>query len=266
MGIVEVRPDIFYVSTTAIQNPTWPSQLWKLDMSNFINPEKDPFPQPVSVLTLPPEANTLNGSCLLSRNVILLADSRADLIWRVDMSEDLSSHSAHVWLKHPWLAHNHSQNPSPPGVNGLKYNPNDQHVYFTSTAQLIFGRIPVNTITWDPAGDPVEVTSTRNMKGDELIIDEVANVCYVTTHRQNTVERFQLGRDSSHSVTPRTSIVGDPVDLYLIGPTAGAWSRDPAEAGRVAYFTTDGGHMNPYEGIYRESRVLRIEFPPVAVP
>ena len=111
------------------------------------------FPQPILAFTFQSEARALNGSCLVAPNTILVADSWADLIWRVDISDDGSRVSAHVWLKHEMLGHVEAK-PDVPGVNGLKYNPNDQHVYFTSTARTIFGRVPLNPVTYEPAGKP----------------------------------------------------------------------------------------------------------------
>jgi hypothetical protein len=43
-------------------------------------------------------------------------------------------------------------------------------------------------------------------------------------------------------------VVGNPTHINLLGPTAGAWSREPGEYSRVAYFSTDGGHINPFKG------------------
>ena len=255
-GIVEVKPDVFYISTTSLTGKgDVPGRLWKLDMNNFVDGETD-FPNPFPVLTFPGESRFLNGSCLVAPNVILLADSWADLIWRVDILEDGSAMSARIWLKHALLAHD-SVNPAKrdsPGVNGLKYNPVDQHLYFTCTAQTLFGRVPVNPLTNEPADEPKEVTE-RGMMADDLLIDEVANVCYVTTHRQNTIEKIDLNSFA------RVNSVGNPVNLQVLGPTAGSWSRAPGDYGRVAYFTTDGGHMNPYEGKAREALVVRVELP-----
>ena len=249
-GIVEVKPDVFYISTTSVKGDA-PSRLWKLDMNNYTESKTD-FPQPVLVFTFPSEARALNGSCLISPSTILLADSWADLIWRVDFSDDGSVASAHTWLKHEMLGHLEAKT-DVPGVNGLKYNPNDHHVYFTSTARTIFGRVPINTITCEPAGEPMDVTD-RWMQADDLLIDETTNACYVTTHRQNTIEKFDLNSFE------RVNIIGNPVDLQVLGPTAGAWGRELGEYGRVAYFTTDGGHMNPYNGEVRPASVVRIEF------
>jgi hypothetical protein len=252
-GIVEVHPDVFYISTTSVTGATR-SHLWKLDMNGFVDGISE-FPEPVMVFTFPEPARALNGSCLIGPRTMVLADSWADMIWRVDIPEDGpgdgSAITSGVWLKHDMLAHV-EEKPDSPGVNGIKYNHTDQHVYFTSTAQTIFGRVKVNPETLE-AGEPEEIAE-RGMKDDDLLIDEVANVGYVTTHRQNTIEKFDLNNFC------RTCVVGNPTHINLLGPTAGAWSREPGEYGRVAYFSTDGGHMNPFKGKAQMAAVVRVEF------
>ena len=251
MGIAEVEPDVFYITTSTLFEDSH-NTLWKLDMRSSIPSE---LPKPVPVLRFPSESRLLNGSAVLSSTVMLCADSWADLIWRVDIPQDGGAPSARVWLKHDMLAH--SLDPKKrdvPGVNGLKFNKRDKHVYFTTTAQTILGRIWVNPENLEPVGDPEDVTK-RWMWGDDLILDEEGGVAYVTTHRQNTIERISL------KTGVRQNVAGDPLNLDLIGPTAGSWGRDEGNAGRVAYFSTDGGIKNPLDGVVRESRILRVEFP-----
>ena len=251
MGIVELEHDVFYIGTTTRFGDV-PNTLWRLDMRIFTTTF---VPEPTVVLTFPPQSKVLNGACVLSSSVMLFADSWADLIWRVDIPKDGSPPSARVWLKHTMLAH--SSDPAKhdvPGVNGLKFNNKDKHVYFTTTAQAIFGRIHVDRETLEPVGDPVDVAE-RWMWGDDLILDEEAGIAYVTTHRQNTIESVHLGTGAT------ANVAGDPLNLDLIGPTAGSWGRGRGQAGRVAYFTTDGGIKNPLDGVVREAMVLRVEFP-----
>ncbi|OCL11734.1 hypothetical protein AOQ84DRAFT_228863 [Glonium stellatum] len=187
-GIVELGRDVFHISTTLLSEDS-PNILWRLDMRNLT---PTAVLEPMPVLTFPPESKVLNGFCVLSSSVILRADSWADLIWRVDILEDCSAPSARVWLKHNMLAH--SDDPKKfdvPGVNGVKFNHKDGHVYFTITAQTTLGRIRIDPGTLDCVGDPEDVTE-RWMWGDDLIIDKEAGVAYVTTHRQNTIERINL--------------------------------------------------------------------------
>jgi hypothetical protein len=81
---------------------------------------------------------------------------------------------------------------------------------------------------------------------------------YVTTHREDTIDRMSLEPDRDEE---RISVAGDPFDEQLVGPSSGAWGRTPGEAGRVAFFTTeDGTTALPSDRVLRTSKVLRVEF------
>ena len=165
-----------------------------------------------------------------------------------------------MWLKHQSMDH-YPDGPMPdqPGINGLKFSPTTGFVYYTSTAQQLFMRVGVDLATKDPAGAPEFVAG--GMMGDDFCIDEAAGVAYVTTHRQNTIDRVSL--DPAKNNGQRHSVAGKPFSLQLIGPTKGVWGRGPDEYGRVAYFQADGGTKSPPPaagGIARPATVLRVEF------
>jgi hypothetical protein len=101
--------------------------------------------------------------------------------------------------------------------------------------------------------------SAMGRMADDFCIDENAGVAYLTTHRQNTIDRVSL-EPSKNSDFGRHSVVGKPFTEQLIGPTSGAWGRGPGEYGRVAYFLTDGGTKSPPpDGIVRTATVVRVE-------
>jgi hypothetical protein len=139
MGIVETEPDIFYVSTVD------PATLERFDMRGWVPgaPVK-----PTRALTFDQPAG-LNGACLLAPRVILLADSLAGLIWRVDLADDGLTATASVWLQH------HTMAPDPdngftsplgpqPGINGIRFAARTNVVYYTSTGQKLFMRVAVD--------------------------------------------------------------------------------------------------------------------------
>ena len=142
-----------------------------------------------------------------------------------------------------------------PGINGLEYDEKTHFVYYTSTAQQLFMRVRVDPTTLDPAGAPLLV-ATGSM-WDDFAIDEHAGVAYITTHRQNTIERVPL---DPHSCQARQTVAGIPFDKRLAGPSDFAWGRGPQDHSSVAYVTTDGGVTAPPDGVVRPAKVLRIEF------
>jgi hypothetical protein len=95
--------------------------------------------------------------------------------------------------------------------------------------------------------------------GDDFCIDEDTEVLYLTTHRQNTIDRVSMNPAANSGFTQ--SVVGDPYTEELIGPSSCIWGRDAGEYGRVAYFVTDGGTASPPpDGVVRPAQVLRVQF------
>jgi sugar lactone lactonase YvrE len=259
MGIVETEQDIFYVST--LDQAT----LERFDMRGWVPgaPVK-----PTRVLTFDQPAG-LNGACLLTPRVILLADSLAGLIWRVDLTDDGRTATASVWLRH------HSMAPDPdngltsplgpqPGINGIRFAARANVVYYTSTAQKLFMRMSVDLATHTPVGQPEVVAA--DITADDFCLDENAGVAYLTTHTDNTIVRVPIDAGAEGAKT--RVVAGDPFTEQLVGPSSAAWGRGPADYGRIAYVTTDGGHTaiayhRPgNDEIIRPARVVRAQFDP----
>src|SRR5215469_15310369 len=188
MGIVETEPGVFCINTS---DPftAHKSYLHRLDLRRWRPGEPG---RAERVLEFDERAGGLNGSCLLAPGVIVLADSLAGLIWRVDLPAGGGEPTARVWLQHDSLASVPGSAdvlnlvPNQPGVNGVRYAAKTSYLYYTSTGQQLFMRVPVDPGTHDPAGDP-EFVSGGTM-ADDFCLDEDAGVGYVTTHRQNTVD------------------------------------------------------------------------------
>jgi hypothetical protein len=254
-GIVETEPDVFYISTSD-GDTTHESFLHRLDLRHW-NPGEAVSAE--SVLQFGEPAGGLNGSCLLAPGVIVLADAIAGLIWRVDLPAGHGTATARVWLKHDTMAYDPDSPlvPPQPGVNGVRYAARTGYLYYTSTAQKLFMRVPVDPGTHDPAGLPEFVAG--GAMADDFCIDEDAGVAYLTTHRQNTVDRVPLQPDGNGT---RQIVAGVPFDEQLVGPSSAAWGRRPGDYGWVAYVTTDGGLIAPpTDDIVRPAKLLRAELP-----
>ena len=115
----------------------------------------------------------------------------------------------------------------------MRYAAKTHHLYYTATAKKLFLRVPVDPGTHEPAGEPELVVAGR--MGDDFCIDEENEVIYLTTHRQNTIDRVSMDPGKNSGFTQ--SVAGDPFTEQLIGPSSGAWGRGPGEwPGRTAYF------------------------------
>ena len=61
------------------------------------------------------------------------------------------------------------------------------------------------------------------------------------------------------------AVAGDPFTEQLIGPSSGAWGRDPGEAhGKIAYFLIDGGTASPPPDGPQSATLVGVEFPSAA--
>ncbi|MEE6177939.1 hypothetical protein [Mycobacterium sp. 050134] len=252
-GIVEIAPDVFILNLTEGYT-THESHLARLDLDNWA--PGDPV-SPEIIYTFGDGVRALNGSCLLGPNVLAIADCFAGLVWRVDLADDTRSAAARVWLADDTMADDPDSGvppPPQPGVNGVRYGAHTGHLYYTSTAQRCFMRVPVDAKTLDPAGPPQFVAAIDN--ADDFCLDEGAGFAYVTRHRANTIDRVPLAPRHGSEVR---HIAGDPFDETLVGPSSAAWGCGSTDPGRVAYVTTDGGTTASPDGVVRPATVLRVE-------
>jgi hypothetical protein len=253
-GITEIAPDMFIISLTEAYT-THESHLVRIDFTSWT--PRTPV-SPEVIYTFDDRVRGLNGSCLLGPTVMAIADCFAGLIWRVDLADDARSAAARVWLEDDTMAFDPDSGvppPPQPGVNGVRYGAQNGYLYYTSTAQKVFMRVPVDAATLDPTGPAQFVAAIDN--ADDFCLDEDAGFAYVTRHRANTIDRVPL--EPRHGSEVR-HIAGDPFDDTLVGPSSAAWGRRPGDHGRIAYLTTDGGTTAPPDGITRHAALLRAEF------
>jgi hypothetical protein len=252
LSLTEVEPDVFYLCTSNVYTDH-KSSLHRIDLRNWSVGNRI---QPQKVLDFPDRVGGLNGSCLIGRRTILVADSIAGLIWRVDLPSDGATPVARVWLRHESMGYYPGQmKPEQPGINGIQHAPKLDYIYYTATAKKLFMRVQVNPETLDATGQPEHVSVGR--MADDFGIDEDAGVAYVTTHRENTIDCISLDPAKNNE---RHIVAGDPFTEELIGPSSGAWSR----LRKVAYFISDGGTASPPpDGVRRPAKLLRVELPQV---
>ena len=163
---------------------------------------------------------------MIGPRTILVADSFANLIWRVDLSEGERGGSASIWLKHySILFHPGELKAEQPGVDGLRFSTKTSCVYYTATVLKLFMRVRVDRQTLAPLGIPEFLGGDKMM--DDFYLDEDSGVAYVATHRENTIDRMSLEPDRSDE---RESVAGSPFNAELVEPSCGAWGRAPGEA------------------------------------
>jgi hypothetical protein len=255
MGIVQTKPNVFYVLTTDV-NRLHSSYLYRVDLRKW----HPGMPADVrQVLRFPLQVLFVDGSTVIGPNVILVSDAGSGSIWRVDLSASGTNGTAYEWLKDPSMAlerNNHIK--GVPGVNGIGYDAKTHAVYYTSTGQKLFMKERVDPVTHNPVGAPIQVAS--GSMWDDFAIDDRAGVAYLTTHRQNTIERVPL--DPRTGQLRKTTVAGTPLDPRLVGPSSVAWAAGAYAHGSVAYVTTDGGTTSAPHGLGEgPARVLRTVLP-----
>jgi hypothetical protein len=258
LNFVETEPDVFYLSASNVYT-TRESHLYRLDLRGWA-PGSPVTPK--LVLEFPEPKAGLNGSCLLAPGILLVAGA-TDLIWRVDLPADGGEARAGVWLRHDNMKNRPGEKkPEQPGVNGVRFNRKTGHVYYTSTSQQLMMRVAMDPATYEPDGLPEFIAGGRQW--DDFVIDEIAGLAYVTTHRENTIDRVVLEPDGNREGW--AVVAGNPFSDKLVGPSSGVWGREPGDYGRRAYFSCDGGTAQPPDGVYRRAKILRIDFPSYAAP
>jgi hypothetical protein len=253
--VVEWKPERFLLGVGDIYD-TRQARLYEIDLTGW-SPGAPIAPR--LVLEFPKPWVGLNGACFVAPRVLLAAGA-AGLIWRIDLNDDARA-SARIWLQHDSMKNRPGEKkPEQPGTNGIQFDTKTGYLYYTTTSQQMMLRVKVDPDRQDPADLPEFVAGGRQW--DDFLIDEEASVAYVTTHRENTIDRVRLAHDGNRD--GRTVIAGDPFTETLVGPSAGAWGRAPGERGRIAYFSTDGGTAQPPDGVFRPAKVVRVELPPIA--
>jgi hypothetical protein len=252
-GICEIDPDVFLIAETDFYAHKL-SRLRRLDLNGWTPG------LPISAeiaFTFPPEARGLNGMCRLGSNLLLVADSFAGCIWRVDRAAD-GEWAARSWLTHASMTYfPGAMKPEQPGVNGVRYAARTSYLYFTATAKKLLMRAHVNPWTFEPDGHVELVVAGRMF--DDFCIDEDAGCLYATTHRQNTIDRVSM--DVAVNSDFPDVVAGDPFDEDVIGPSSLVWGTEPDERGRVLFAITDGGTASPAAGGPRPAKLLRVTLP-----
>lgn len=253
LNLVETEPDIFYLTASNVYT-TRESHLYRLDLRDW--KPGDPI-RPKLVLEFPEPKVGLNGSCLLAPGVLLVAGA-TELIWRVDLSPDGEA-NARIWLQHDSMKNRPGEKkPEQPGINGIRFDHRTHYLYYTSTSQQLMMRVAVDRSTYEPADLPEFIAGGREW--DDFVIDEEAGIAYVTTHRENTIDRVVLKPDGNRA--GRVVVAGNPFNDNLVGPSSGVWGRHPGDYGRRAFFSSDGGTAEPPDGVFRPAKVLRVAFQP----
>jgi hypothetical protein len=179
LGIAETQPDLFAIvvgnySASTLQGIKGSFAIWTLDL-------RQGLPGIARIVASIPEAEALNGATTVIGHptILLVADSALGAIWRVDTTTGRYSKT----IQNSLLAPNAKV---PLGINGIRmYGSN---VYFTNSAQGLFGRIPFST-QGTATGSPTVIKNnlSSNYTCDDFAIDSTGNA-YILGHPNQLTE------------------------------------------------------------------------------
>ncbi|GIJ91412.1 hypothetical protein Asppvi_010377 [Aspergillus pseudoviridinutans] len=223
LGITEIDRDVYAVvagnfSISTVTSTPGSFVIWRIDASGTA--------PSASILARIPDAETLNGITRFGQNLLLITDSGKGVIWRLDMSTGLYSQA----LSDPTMLPAAGQ-PYAVGVNGVAVR--GKYVYYTSTTQMLFCRVPVDSVA--AATGPVEIV-TSGITPDDFTLER-DGTAYITTNPDNGLVK----------VDPKGRVrlvAGNQFTIAVGGSTAVAGSKD----GSVLYVSTSGGQFSPILG------------------
>ncbi|ETS86905.1 hypothetical protein PFICI_00733 [Pestalotiopsis fici W106-1] len=229
-GIVELAPNTFAIAggnLTEFRLEPGSAKIFKVSLGS---------PKAIDVIASIPDSTSINGMALLPWNpdIVLAANSENGSIYRIDIR------TGHVGIafSDSILAPVDTGN-VPLGVNGIKIWNSD--LYFTNSAQGLFGRIPI-TRDGGKAGNATILSTLPSSTGDTYddfaIISQCERVyAYIATHG-NSIRK--VGLDDPIE----TIYFGDGNSTTVEQPSSLAFSRDR----KMMYVVTNGFLTGPDQG------------------
>ncbi len=173
LGIAQPQTDLFAIvvgNYSGFAGVKGSFSIWTLDLRGGL-------PGKAKKVTSIPEAESLNGASIVTGNssLILVADSGLGAIFRVNI----------ITGQYVEIEQNSLLTPTgsfPLGINGVRTL--GSNVYFTNSAQGLFGKIPFNTLG-TATGNPTVITHalSSSLAYDDFALDSSGNA-YVTNHPQ----------------------------------------------------------------------------------
>ncbi|KAJ5616807.1 hypothetical protein N7537_001921 [Penicillium hordei] len=233
LGITEIDRDVFAVVAGNLSLPSitpTPGSfvIWTVNLTGA-RPE-------AKVLAPLPEGQFLDGITKFSDDLLLVSDAAKGTIWRLNITTGESS----VALSHASMLPAAGQAVKV-GVNGLKVLNN--FVYYTSTSQEVYARIPVDGNA--TAVGPVEII-TSGFTFDEFILT-ADGTAYLSTNPQNELIKV-LPSGRVHL------FAGNQFMLTVGGSTAVAINREHS----ILYVATSGAQFAPVLGRMEPAKIVAI--------
>lgn len=239
-GITEGCDDFFYIAAGNFSIQTFSGvpdsfAVFEVNMTGFATMPNGTHTHEAAIRKVAelPNAKLVNGIAAANESVMLVADSTAGIIWKVEVDTgDVSIADQDQTLKGP--------HPGVAGVNGIKVS--NEWLYYTNTGLQSVFRKPILP-DGVAHGSPELVAS--HVFGDDFLVTKEA--LYVASPA-NVVLRVADCKQEIIAGVYNSSLSG------LIGPTAVQFGR-LAPDGNSLYVSTNGGVQKTVEGAPGMSRV-----------
>jgi hypothetical protein len=177
-GITELTPDTFAVVVGNTTPPLFKDEgsfsVWHVDLSC------EDEPADVTKIIGIPEGQLLNGATAINTDVVLIADSKAGNVIRLDRR----TREHGVVMEDASMKGNAT---APTGINGIKYK--DGYVYYTNTRLASLHRVKIDG--HGNAIGPFETIASNLTYVDDFSVDEHGTV-FVATGRKGVIDKISL--------------------------------------------------------------------------
>jgi len=230
LGIVEMPSDVYYFvagnySIQMEKTVNGSYSIWKIDMRESVvhNGHINPPPIVTKVIDLP-SAAFLEGMAVLneSKDLVVVADAGKGEVITVNVKTGTSL----VTIDEPTML---PTGPFQLGINGLRVR--GGYLYYTTSGQGLFSRIPINKDDGTSAG-PAEIIAKNLQFPDDMDFDSSGNA-YICENAFSVISK----------VTPDgvvTVAAGSDNSTAVSGATSARFGRTSKDH-RVLYVTTSGG-------------------------
>jgi hypothetical protein len=220
LGITELSHDVFaFVAGLTTKPGSW--GIWKADLRKS--------PAAVSKIADVSSGQLLNGLAKLNEHTLLIADSMAGVVLKLDLKTGKSEAVLDDTSMKPATTPSFKS-----GVNGLKFQ--EPYVYYTNSALGSFHRVRVDCTTGKAIGR-YETLATGMPDADDFALEKDGKA-YIAVGSGNVIEKVTGGAQSGFA--------GALNSTDIPGPTAAALGRE------VLYVVTNGGVKNKVNGTYAE--------------
>ncbi|KAK7189258.1 hypothetical protein DPSP01_003382 [Paraphaeosphaeria sporulosa] len=238
-GISEYAPDLFAVAVGNYSPATGATKgtyaVWSVDVSSLASSSSSSAKPTSKVRKLAslPNASVINGIAALNKDAILIADSFAGSILRLD----ISSGRTHTAINDSTTAF-----ASPLGVNGVKVShaTDPPTLYYTNSGLNATFAAPVDPRSGNLVGKPVIVAANEATPDDLAVTDD--GTAFFARPYAGTLTRARAGVEA-------VIVAGAEGSMELGGATSATLGRAWGDRG-VVYVATMGGFDS--EGGYAE--------------